>query len=187
MSLVAADVLADDAYVSPSANLVDNDLSPVKDKAFSTEGRLGVLSFNARYMLAMVVIIVSFVPFFTIMASSENPNFNGPASWVALAFMFTGLIAGCAFMIVSSIKRLHDLGMGGWHYLKVLIPIFGTFWMLYVSLKPAADRKANRFGVTKAVTTSEKVIGIVGIVFMVLVMLGSVFDTVSKVGQIAGA
>ena len=171
MSAVPADVFSDIAYAAPSATLVNSAGKAVEDKAFSAEGRLGVLSFNARYWLALLIMFASTLPLLVsgMMAGESQPN--SIVMMGGLAIFAVGLVASLVYMSMSTIKRLHDLDYGGWNYLRVLIPIYGAFFFCYISLK-SAPAEGNRFGVTKPVTKAEKIGGTVGIVFSVLLLLG---------------
>ena len=182
MSAVAADLFHDDVYQAPGANLIDHRVAPVKDRAFSSKGRLGVLSYAARAMAFYAVVIISGAPLLIAYLVSQNGDPSTAAMIGSSAVFLIGFVGGVVYFVLSTIKRLHDLGYSGWYYLLMMVPLIGSILLLFISLKPGkAD--ANKFGVTKQTTTSEKVLGIAGLCIGLLVMVGAMF---ADVGSLAG-
>lgn len=151
-------------YEAPAAELVkDAELAP--DKLFSVEGRIGVLRYNARLLYCILgFLVAAIIMWVCVLTQSTAIMLIGGAVTVAM------VVAAFVIMIISGIKRLHDLGFTGWYYLISLIPLAGVIWSLYFSLKPGAN-ESNRFGAWREASKHDKVAGIIGIVAMVSISI----------------
>ena len=154
----------------------------------SREGRIGVLSHAARVLLATVIIAVTTTPFMilAVITPESAETTKGMVSMAAAGILlFVGLCYGLWLSVISSMKRLHDLNKSGWFYLVCIIPIAGTFFYLYLSLKRADDGD-NKFGKSISPTSLEKRAGFIGLVFLLLFaalgLVGSIFDLKNAVG-----
>jgi uncharacterized membrane protein YhaH (DUF805 family) len=49
-------------------------------------------------------------------------------------------------VLCATIKRYHDLGVSGWWWLVVLIPVIGWLWQLMECGLLPGDRSENRYG-----------------------------------------
>lgn len=162
MSTAAADVLDRSAYKAPEADLVKG-TAQTKNKLFSAEGRLGIWQYNALFAKVMLVMIVGIAAIFGAMATDSST-----------VMAIVGVPAVCVILpavvvlIYGAIKRLHDLGHSGWFYLIGIIPIVGALFTLYYSLKPGHEDD-NRFGAARAATQTDKVLGVIGMVLLVVI------------------
>ena len=173
MSAVASDVFEREMYRAPEAQLISRSDSVEKDRLFSYKGRIGVLSFNARYFVSLFAMILCFLPMFAVSAGAEN----GEASGVSSVFGAIGLVLMLVplyLLIVSTIKRLHDLNHPGWMMFLGLIPFVGVVWSLYYAFYPAKKGVENKFGNTAITSQVDKVLGIFGIVALVGIVLAAV-------------
>lgn len=166
MSATAADVLDRSPYEAPEASLIDNDVL-VPDKLFSHEGRVGVLRFNTRLLQSLCVMAVLGAVMFLAMASESDVLMLVTGIPVVIGF-----IAAAAVMVYASIKRLHDLQFSGWYYLIGIIPIVGTIWTLFYSLKPGKV-ESNQYGAFREATKGDKVAGVLGIILLLTITVGS--------------
>lgn len=48
--------------------------------------------------------------------------------------------------ITLTVRRLHDAGKSGWWYWISLIPLLGTFWLLYLVLIKGPDENSDKYG-----------------------------------------
>jgi len=71
---------------------------------------------------------------------------------LAVLLWYTTVIIGfviCVLVIINSILlpiyRLHDIGVSGWTYLLVLIPLIGFIYYIYIFCA-AGDEKDNKYG-----------------------------------------
>jgi len=184
MSAVANDVFTNDAYQAPSADLLDRNQVAEKDKLNSHEGRIGVMSFNARFMLGMIIMIAGLCPLMFVGALESEGSVNGFGMAIAAVAGLLGLFFGVRIMIVSAIKRLHDIDMSGWHYFQTMIPIYGTFFFMYMAFRPGKD-ESNRFGAQRPASKLEFWVGILGIVLTVAVVISGAADTLATVAALS--
>ena len=85
---------------------------------FSFQGRVG-RSMYWRFAVMPSVLLLALMAFFNLHMRMGN-----------FGFMVVGL-AVCWVVLAVSVKRCHDRGRSGWFLLVGLIPILGTFWLLY--------------------------------------------------------
>ena len=166
MSITAADVFDHSRYDAPKAELVENS-EATPDNIFSIEGRIGVLRYNTRVLQGFLMMVIGI----------GVPVFFHYSGFATVAIMTTVLgsmavLSALAIMILSAIKRLHDLDYSGWFSLLAAIPIIGIIWSLYYALKPGSD-EVNRFGAMRPANKADKIMGVLGIVLMVALSLAS--------------
>lgn len=128
----------------------------IVDRYFSFHGRLARLPFFIRgvYLtIAMMVFLVASIPLF----SSE-------LRWAGFAVLFGGIAVTAAGEISLTVRRLHDLGLSGYHAIWVaaadaagtILSYGDTDLMVYLSLPLLliglwllfwpGQARANRFG-----------------------------------------
>lgn len=177
MSVIASDVMSSGAYRLEQTINEPYD----KEKLMSIQGRIGVLTYNARTVGFVVFMLIGFAPMMIYMAMvGEGKPAAGPALISSLLAIVCTIVALYG-LILNSAKRLHDLDYGGLHMVWGYIPLIGGLWMLYYSLKPGSD-ETNGFGAARPATGMEKVIGTISIVLTILLVI-SVF-TAGFSGQI---
>lgn len=64
-----------------------------------------------------------------------------PYGWLYFANALLVFIPGLAV----TVRRLHDVGKSGWFFFIVLVPIIGSFWLLYLLIKDG-DQGTNQYG-----------------------------------------
>lgn len=166
MSAVAREVFDRDPYQAPTSSLRDS-VEATEDRWFSAEGRIGVMRYNARVAICTAVIVAAALVIFTGM-SLGSPVAQALVSIPA----FIVAIISVAAMVYTAIKRLHDLSFNGWFYLIGIIPIVGTIWTLYYSLAPGKEDD-NDHGARREATGMDKILGVVGIVLVLLMVVGT--------------
>ena len=151
----------------------------------SSKGRIGVLSFSARLLLASLIMVACSAPLIANLMSLASQSGSTSAASdtltipiIALTIIcLIGICYGFWISVISAVKRLHDLDLSGWLFLLCLVPVIGVFFYLYVALKPADDSE-NQFGKATPASTLEKVAGPVGIVVLLLVTAASIANWV---------
>ena len=68
-------------------------------------------------------------------------------------------------------RRLHDINKSGWLMLLLIIPLVNLIFMIYLLLARGTDG-ANRFGHVRPTPGWEKILGYIGIGFMILALVG---------------
>lgn len=66
--------------------------------------------------------------------------------YLPLAALLPGL-----FSVSLSVRRLHDIGLGGWWWLIIGIPIVNFFFLLFLAVKPGQN-KENKYGPVPALS-----------------------------------
>jgi len=170
MSTTAAGVYERSAYEAPEANLV-GDAVQTEDKLFSAEGRISNWRYNAQFTKVMLITVVAGAAMFGAISTESQ---------VAMAIVgvpvFLIVIAAFVSLIYAAIKRLHDLGHSGWFFLIGLIPLVGVIFTLYYALKPGPE-DVNAYGAPRAATQTDKVLGVIGMVLMVVVNIAALVPT----------
>jgi uncharacterized membrane protein YhaH (DUF805 family) len=75
-------------------------------------------------------------------AGYEFYEYGGSPEPVAIGFWIVAALATLAFIlpgICVAVRRLHDLGMSGWLYLRGFIPYVGGLFLLVISLLPGQN------------------------------------------------
>ena len=88
-------------------------------------------------------------------------------------WLFT--IASLALTIPSlaiGIRRLHDIGKGGWWFLIVLIPLVGIFWLLFLLCK-----KGNAANASTPLTTTDKIVLNASIIVVAILVVLTYFKS----------
>ena len=135
-------------------------------------GRLGVLGFHARTLPCLAVILVGGSIVRRILVSSRGLGRIGldPVS-TAIGWTIVGAaVIALVVILVNSIRRLHDLGRGGWWVVLLAVPIVNIFLQLYLWFMPGRA-EANRFGEPARPAAFERAIGRVGLGVLALLML----------------
>lgn len=167
MSTIAAEVLDRSPYAAPEADLrMKGELLP--DRLFSPEGRVGIWRYNARIFQGVLMLMAA-----AAIIGAGYFSGNDIALMISIVPGSVVGIAALAMMVYTSIKRLHDLNYSGWFYLIGIIPLVGVFWVLYYALKPGKD-EGNRFGAMRDATQGDKIMGILGILFTLVITIASV-------------
>ena len=105
----------------------------LKKQYFDYKGRANVSQFWNYYLYSTITsFILGFI--FGLL------HIEIAAVVCALVFLIPGICIG--------IRRLHDLGIAGWWYLIVFIPILGSLTLLLTFSLPG-EKKANAYGEAK--------------------------------------
>jgi len=127
------------------------------DFYFSTQGRVGVMRYQARF--AQMLLVVLFSAFLFGFVSAFESTVASTVAGVIVGFLGFGALA---MLVCTAIKRIHDLGRSGWYLLLNLVPIVGVIWNIYYSLQ-AGKTEDNKYGEFRKPTTSDYVLGTLGI------------------------
>lgn len=133
---------------------------------FSPKGRFGRLSYIAWGML------MGFAGTILMAILGGGAAAMDPGSMMAmgpLAMIFQ--IAMLVVMILFAIRRLHDFNASGWWSLLFIVPIANMIFALVLMLK-GGNEAANRFASPRITRGWEKVLGYIGIGFIVLGVIG---------------
>lgn len=129
---------------------------------FSTKGRFSRLSYIAWVSIIGIVAQVFITLAMFGLADYSNAMMTG---LVTLLFQIPALIFHCIF----TIRRGHDLGMGGWKIGLFFLPIVNFyFWF------KRGDEGENEFGAPRPTTTVEKVIAFISIILGVVAVIALV-------------
>lgn len=155
-------------YQAPAA-----DVSAIPSQAgldesgpFSPKGRFGRLSYIAWGVLLGILGWIAMMVFGGGMAAMgpENMAAMGPTIIVLQLIMLVPTI-------LFAIRRLHDFNASGWWSLLFLVPIVNFVFILVLLLKGGTEG-ANRFAPPRMTRGWEKVLGYIGIGFVVLGVVG---------------
>ena len=118
------------------------DANSIKEKLFSFEGRLNrqpaILRFLAVMFATMVVTsIVSGIFYVIAGIAGEVLSSAGTAIEILRALIvFVLYIPAIVINFSLAVRRCHDIGLSGWLTLIFLIPVVGTFFLLFLWIKP---------------------------------------------------
>lgn len=155
-------------YAAPNADLSRADGQYDDTSVFSAKGRLGRLSYLAWSMTVGFAVALVFSVVLGAVGGLDPEN----AATAAGANIILQLIAS-AVTIMFVIRRLHDINASGWWALLMLIPVVNMFFGLFLVLKRGSE-EANRFGPPRLTRGWERVVGFIGVVFIVLGIIGIV-------------
>jgi uncharacterized membrane protein YhaH (DUF805 family) len=155
-------------YQAPGANVYDVAAEGADEtNPFSPAGRFGRLSYIAWTTLVGILFNIISVIFAGGVAALADPAVAGGS------LLLLGVIS-LAFMVVYAlfgIRRLHDINASGWWLLLLLVPVANIILALVMLIK-SGTIGGNNFGAPRITRTWEKVVGIIGIVFMALAVVG---------------
>ncbi len=148
------------------------------DHPLSPDGRFGRLSYLAwLFIIGMIYSCVFGITvalgFFAVFNSAErsfNALFSSGLGLTAIGLSVISIIAMFVAMICITVRRLHDLNKSGWLFLVFLIPLVGTVFSIYVMAAKGTDGE-NKFGVKRPTEQTEKVIGSLYLVLMIVYLL----------------
>jgi uncharacterized membrane protein YhaH (DUF805 family) len=109
---------------------------------FSTQGRVGRLSYFLRVLVIyMVTLIVAGGTMVVLLNVVPHHTSNQLAPLVGVALVLVGSV----IILLQGIKRFHDLNRPGIHFLFLLIPIYGLYIGLLLMFKKGTTG-SNDFG-----------------------------------------
>ncbi|WP_407305038.1 DUF805 domain-containing protein [Acinetobacter sp.] len=148
------------------------------DSPLSPEGRFGRLSSIGWYGF------VHLITFFATLALSltmgifnlntlsvDNQFVNTITGLAGLGFLVI-LVLYIYFLIVITIRRLHDLNRSGWLILLFLVPLLNIFMGLYLLLA-SGTKGPNDYGLPRETPIWEKILAWLMIIITVLSFLAS--------------
>jgi uncharacterized membrane protein YhaH (DUF805 family) len=133
---------------------------------FSPKGRFGRLSYIAWGML------LGIAGWGAVMVFGGGMAAMGPDSFATMGPLVMVLqLVLLVPMILFAIRRLHDFDATGWWSLLFIVPIVNAIFGLVLVFKGGTDG-ANRFAPPRVTRGWERVLGFIGIGFMVLGIIG---------------
>lgn len=169
MSTAAREVFDRTPYSAPEADLVESG-RVTEDRLFSVDGRIGVMRYNRRVCESMFALVAAGLALY----AATTTEVTAVIAIVGIPAMIV-ILGAVALMIYSAIKRLHDLGRSGWYYLLGMIPLVGAIYVLYYSFAPGKD-DGNAFGGRREATTTDKVLGVIGIFLVAAMNIGALLS-----------
>lgn len=157
-------------YQAPAADVsaIPNQGGLDESGPFSPSGRFGRLSYIAWGMLMGIAVWAVMLVFGGGMAAM------GPDSLATMGpLLIVVQLVVLVPTILFAIRRLHDINAAGWWSLLFLVPIVNFVFILVLMFK-AGSEGANRFAAPRVTLGWEKVLGFIGIGFMVLGIVGMV-------------
>jgi uncharacterized membrane protein YhaH (DUF805 family) len=133
---------------------------------FSPSGRFGRLSYIAWGMLLGIGSTVAMMLVGGGMAAMD-PSALGAMGPLAMVIQ----LALLGVMILFAIRRLHDFNASGWWSLLFIVPVVNMIFGLVLVFKGGSDG-ANRFAAPRITRGWEKVLGYIGIGFMIIGVIG---------------
>lgn len=104
---------------------------------FKTDGRANRAWYFWHILLDDLAMITAVSIFIVLTVVLETPLFVLPA----IGFGVAGLWAG----VCVTVKRLHDLGRPGWHWLGLMVPLYNIYLGLVLLFQKGTDGP-NEFG-----------------------------------------
>jgi uncharacterized membrane protein YhaH (DUF805 family) len=134
---------------------------------FSPSGRFGRLSYIAWGLIVGVLaqVINTLAGLGGVGVDWTTDISQASAAGLAVVFA-VGLVSLIAFFIFA-IRRLHDFDASGWWSLALIVPLANLVLLLILWLKRGTEGP-NRFAPPRPTPGWEKVVGYIGIAFIVL-------------------
>ena len=148
------------------------------DHPLSPEGRFGRLSYLAwLFIIGMIyscvlgiTVALGLFAVFTSAERSFDVLFSSALGICAIVLGVLSIIAMFVAMICITVRRLHDLNKSGWLCLVFLIPLVGTIFSIYV-MAAKGTQGENNYGIKRPTEQTEKVIGSLYLVLMIVYLL----------------
>lgn len=141
------------------------------DSGLSANGRFGRLSYLAWNMLLGFFVMFCCVLIAIIMPSMMANMASGTGLSIGLILFFILIYAVMLyFIVIFSIRRLHDLNKSGWLSLIFLIPVVSLFFWIYISCAKGDERR-NNYGQPRETRGWEKVLAWIYIIMIPLSLI----------------
>lgn len=151
---------------------------PTNDNPLSPQGRFGRLSSIGWYgfvhlitFFATLALSLTMGIFHLNTLSVDNQFVNTLTGLTGLGFGVI-LVLYLYFLMVISIRRLHDMNRSGWLILLFLIPLLNIFMGLYLLLG-SGSKGVNNYGLPRATPVWEKILAWLMIIITVLSFMAS--------------
>ncbi|WP_180041903.1 MULTISPECIES: DUF805 domain-containing protein [unclassified Acinetobacter] len=148
------------------------------DNPLSPEGRFGRLSSIGWYGFVHLIAFFATLAFSLALGifnmhtlSMDNQFVNTLTGIAGLGFVVI-LVLYLYFLIVITVRRLHDLNRSGWLILLFLLPLVNIFMGLYLLLG-AGTKGINTYGLPRETPVWEKILAWLMIIITVLSFLAS--------------
>ncbi|WP_425918921.1 DUF805 domain-containing protein [Acinetobacter sp. TSRC1-2] len=148
------------------------------DNPLSPQGRFGRLSSIGWYGFVHLITFFATIALSLILGifnlntlSVENQFVNTLTGLAGLGFVVI-LVLYLYFLMVISIRRLHDMNRSGWLILLFLIPLLNIFMGLYLLLGSGTNG-VNNYGLPRATPVWEKILAWLMIIITVLSFMAS--------------
>lgn len=151
-----------------------------KDSFLSANGRFGRMSYLGWNALIGILFLCLYAIIYVI---SPNAFEKIATAQYPLGFiipMAITYIATVYLMIIFAIKRLHDRNLSGWLALILLVPLIGTFFILFLVFAQG-DANVNSYGAPRPTKTWEKILAWIYIALMILSLVAILIALVSQV------
>lgn len=169
-------------YRTPTADVqppVDDgsDLTPF----YTPAGRFGRLSYLAwvmvmsvaSWLIVMALTVVGLIELPVDAGGAQVPGLMPDMGPVGLTVWILINLISLVIVVIFAVRRCHDIDISGWWNLLMVIPVVNLVFVLFLILKPGTEG-ANRFGPPRETPGWEKVVGIIGVVFFGLAVIGIV-------------
>lgn len=108
-------------------------------KSFSFEGRASRSEYWYFILVYLIIIIIGLIIGFITLTQNDS---IGMGIFIAVGIFFVAAIpAG----ISVKVRRLHDIGYGGWWFFIAFVPFIGGVWSLVLSVFNSEMRR-NKYG-----------------------------------------
>lgn len=150
----------------------------ISNHPLSPKGRFGRLSYLAwMFIIGMIytcvlgiAVVLGLLAVYMSPERSLSVLFSSAMGISAVVLAVFSVIATMVASICITIRRLHDLDKSGWLCLIFFIPLIGAIFGLYIMAAKGTDGE-NKFGVKRPTEQTEKVIGSLNLVLIVLYLL----------------
>lgn len=153
------------------------------DNPISPQGRFTRMSYLAWLFIAGMVYTCALIIAFGFAAYALgtsglgflnfSPLLSTVSGWCATLILIISFIVYSYITICISIRRLHDINRSGWLLLLALIPLIGAIFILYLYFAKG-DLDENKYGAFRATEQTEKVLGIIFSVFLVVYLFATI-------------
>lgn len=146
------------------------------ESPLSHKGRFGRLSYLAwtfivsiLYTCALMLVVAIGAIGLAISGVGFTPEgiLSSSLGYLAIALLVIVVIIFMVLFINLTIRRLHDLNKSGWLVLLMLIPLVNIGFWIYVTCFKGTEGP-NNFGPQRPTEQSEKYLGIIYAIFMVI-------------------
>ena len=148
------------------------------DNPLSPEGRFGRLSSIGWYGFVNLIAFFATLAFslalgiFNVHTLSMSNRFIDTLTGIAGLGFVVILVLYIYFLMVITVRRLHDLNRSGWLILLLLLPLVNIFMGLYLLLG-SGTQGINNYGLPRETPVWEKILAWLMIILTILSFLAS--------------
>ncbi|WP_173911792.1 DUF805 domain-containing protein [Acinetobacter sp. Marseille-Q1618] len=142
----------------------------IQPPVLSLQGRFNRLTFLGWNCLLLITNLLMGLIFISFMPNTIDAIFRNANSFIVQAVFIIPNIIFFTFILLFSIKRLHDINLTAWLAFLELIPFVNLLFFIFLVCMPGTEGD-NKYGIPRATQTWESVLAVIFILLLVIILV----------------